>query len=128
MNATLAAVLVCLAGGVGAAARFTLDGAIRGRVRAAYPVATAVINLSGSFALGLVTGLALGRFLDPSWQLVIGTGLLGGYTTFSTASFEVSRLLEERRWLAGGVHLLGTVVAAAALAAAGLGTGLAVAR
>ncbi|WP_375424347.1 fluoride efflux transporter FluC [uncultured Friedmanniella sp.] len=120
--------LVCLAGGVGAAARFTLDGAIRGRVRAAYPVATAVINLSGSFALGLVTGLALGRFLDPSWQLVIGTGLLGGYTTFSTASFEVSRLLEERRWLAGGVHLLGTVVAAAALAAAGLGTGLAVAR
>lgn len=128
MNGVLAAVLVCLAGGVGAAARFTLDGAIRGRVHAAYPVATTIINLSGSFALGLVTGLAVGRLLDPSWQLVIGTGLLGGYTTFSTASFEVARLLEERRWVAGGAHALATVVAAAALAAAGLATGLAVAR
>ena len=127
MSAALIALAVCAAGGLGAAARFTLDGAIRARTRSRYPVATTVINLSGSLALGLVTGLALGRFLDPAWQLVVGTGLLGGYTTFSTASFEVARLLEERRWVAGATHALGSLAAATALAALGVvvGTGVA---
>ena len=57
----------------------------------------------------------------------MGTGLLGGYTTFSTASFEVARLLEEQRWVAGATHALGSLVAATALAGVGLlvGTGVA---
>ena len=127
MNAVVVAVAVCVAGGLGAAARFTLDGAIRLRTRSRYPVATTIINLSGSLALGLVTGLALGRLLDPGWQLVVGTGLLGGYTTFSTASFEVARLLEERRWVAGATHALGSLLGATALAALGTLLGLQIA-
>lgn len=126
MNPVLVAVAVCAAGGVGAAARFTLDGAIRTRNRATYPVATTIINLTGSLVLGLVTGLAVGRLLDPDWQLIIGTGLLGGYTTFSTASFEVARLLEERRWIAGATHSLITLVVATAFAGLGLRVGIAI--
>ena len=124
MNHVLLAVLVCVAGGVGAAARLLQDGAVRSRVALAYPVATTTINLTGSLLLGLVTGATLAHAVSPDWQLVLGTGLMGGYTTFSTASFEVARLVEERRWVAGSVYAFGTAVAATALAAAGLAVGL----
>lgn len=125
MSGLLAAAFVCVAGGAGAAARFVLDGALRQRLSPAYPLPTTLINLSGSLLLGLLTGLTLGHLVDPHWQLVLGTGLLGGYTTFSTASFEVARLVEERRWVAGTTHALGTVVMGAALAAGGLTLGFA---
>ena len=106
---------VAIAGGIGAAARFLLDSLLRRRVSARYPVGTLVINLSGSLLLGLVAGLvAAGLPADP-WQAVLGTGFLGGYTTFSTAAVETVRLVQERRpWpvvlasvgmLSGGVLL-----------------------
>jgi hypothetical protein len=65
-----------------------------------YPVGTTVINVTGSFLLGLLGGLALQHGLPTSWHLVLGTGFLGGYTTFITASVETVRLLQDRRWLA----------------------------
>lgn len=89
---------VCVAGGLGAALRFVVDGLVRQRVRATFPFGTAVINLSGSLVLGLLTGLTLSSVVSPTWVLVAGTGLMGGYTTFSTASVETMRLLQERRY------------------------------
>ncbi len=118
MSGALTALLVCGFGGAGAGLRFVLDGLIRGRVRSTYPVGTTVINVTGSLLLGLVTGLASRQLLAHQWQLVVGTGLLGGYTTFSTTSFETVRLLEERRTIAAalnGVGLLLVSVTAAAL-------------
>lgn len=113
--------LLALAGGLGAVARFVLDGVVATRAagRGRYPLGTTVINLSGSFLLGLLAGLAAGRLLSAPELLVLGTGFLGGYTTFSTAAFEVVRLLEQRRWGAALVHGLGQVVAATLLAALG---------
>lgn len=108
-----------LAGGLGAAARFMLDGAIRGRLRRRYPVGTTVINLSGSFLLGLVTGLAMAHMLPVEWRIILGTGFLGGYTTFSTASFETVRLALERRWAAALLNGFGMMLGA--LLAAGVG-------
>ena len=128
MSGLLAAALVCVAGGVGAAARFVLDGVLRQRLSPAYPLSTTIINLSGSLLLGLLTGLTLGHLVDLRWQLVLGTGLMGGYTTFSTASFEVARLVEERRWVAGTTHALGTAVTAVGLAGGGLALGLVLSR
>jgi fluoride exporter len=104
-------------------ARLVLDGLIRGRHALEYPVATTVINLSGSFLLGLIGGLAIRHGLPESWRIVLGTGFLGGYTTFSTASLETVRLLQDRRWLASVANGLGLVLAASAAAAAGLGLG-----
>jgi CrcB protein len=92
--------VVAVAGGTGAVLRFVVDGAIRRRSTADFPLGTMIINVSGSLVLGLLTGLVLSQLLPPEWHLVVGTGLMGGYTTFSTASVDTVRLLEERRWAA----------------------------
>lgn len=123
MSGAVTAVIICVAGGVGAALRLILDGLIRTRIMSAYPVGTTVINLTGSFLLGLLTGLATSQLVPHQWQLIIGTGLLGGYTTFSTASFETVRLIEDRRYIAAafnglGMLLICTVAAALGFAAA----------
>lgn len=118
MTTPLVFVLICVAGGVGAALRFVLDGVIRSRVRIAFPLATVVINVTGSFGLGLLTGLGSNAGLSHEWVLILGGGLMGGYTTFSTASVETVRLMEQRRWgsaLLNGVGMLVVSVAAAAL-------------
>jgi len=110
-------------GGLGAVARFVIDGALQTR-SSRYPVGTTVINVTGSLLLGLVTGLTLGQVLPERWHLVLGTGFLGGYTTFSTASFETIRLLQEHRWGAALANGIGTLVLSVAVAAAGLWLGL----
>ncbi len=116
-------VLLALAGGLGAASRLLLDGIIRSRSSATLPWATITINVTGSFLLGLVTGLVTSQVLPEGWQLIAGSGFLGGYTTFSTASFETVRLLQERKWIAGLINGLGVLVAAAVAAGLGLWIG-----
>ena len=120
----LTLLLVSVAGGLGAVARFLLDGLVRGHTRGRCPVNTALINVSGSLLLGLVTGLALGHGMATRWHLVLGTGFLGGYTTFSTASVETVRLLQERRPLAAAAHGVGMLVVSVLAAATGLWLGL----
>ena len=111
--------LLALAGGLGAVARFVLDGALTASRSWRYPVGTTLINLSGSFLLGLLAGLAAGHLLPASGLLVLGTGFLGGYTTFSTAAYETVRLAERRRWGTALAHGVGQVVVATLLAALG---------
>ena len=116
--------LVCVAGGLGAVARFVLDGVVSSRTRARYPVGTTAINLSGSLLLGVVLGLALGQVISERWQIVLGAGFLGGYTTFSTASVDTVRLLQAHRWGAAVANAFGMLLASLLLAAAGLWVGL----
>jgi CrcB protein len=115
--------LLALAGGVGAAARFLLDGAIKSRTDGTLPWGTIAINLTGSFLLGLLTGAVAANALPDGWGIVVGTGFLGGYTTFSTASFETVRLMQERKFVAVTVNGLGVLVAATLAAGAGLWLG-----
>ena len=68
MTPAIIALLVCAAGGIGAAARLVLDGLIRSWIRSTYPVATTTINLTGSLLLGLLTGLTAGRFMPEPWH------------------------------------------------------------
>lgn len=117
-------VWVALAGGLGAVARFVLDGLVRSRFASAFPLGTVVINVTGSFVLGVVTGLALGHVVADEWRLVVGTGFCGGYTTFSTASFETVRLVEQRRTGLALLNAVGTVVVTVGVAALGLWLGL----
>lgn len=114
---------IALAGGLGAAIRLLVDGAIRTRTQGTMPWGTIVINLTGSFLLGLITGLATSQLLPEQVQLIVGVGFLGGYTTFSTASFETIRLIQQRKWVAGMLNGLGTLVMTTALAALGLWIG-----
>jgi CrcB protein len=111
------------AGGLGAVARLVLDGAVRERSEVT-GLGTLLVNLSGSLLLGLVVGLGSASVLPQALRLVLGTGFLGGYTTFSTASVETVRLVRQRRFAAAGLHGLGMLVGSVALAALGLGIGL----
>jgi CrcB protein len=109
-----------LAGGLGAGTRFVIDGLVRSRFRTALPVGTIAINVTGSFLLGLVAGAVIVHAAPPELQLIAGTGFLGGYTTFSTASFETVRLIQSRRAGLALLNGIGTAVVAVAAAAAGL--------
>jgi CrcB protein len=116
-------VIAALAGGFGALARFGVDSFLRDRP-AWSGWTLIVINVTGSAVLGLLTGLVLAQ-AAPGWaQLIIGTGLLGGYTTFSAAAMEVVCRLEERRWSAAVISALGMPAVAAVAAALGLLIGL----
>ena len=90
---------VALAGGLGAAARFTLDGFLTQHNHRSLPIATLTINVLGSFLLGLLTGWA-GHDGHELVRSIAGVGFLGGFTTFSTASVELVRLTRAERPLA----------------------------
>ncbi len=119
MNA-LTILLLGLAGGLGAGTRFVVDGLVRSRLRTALPVGTIAINITGSFLLGLVAGAVIVHAAPVELQAIAGTGFLGGYTTFSTASFETVRLVQSRRTGLALLNGFGTAVAAVGAAAAGL--------
>lgn len=112
--------LLALAGGLGAGTRFVLDGIWSQWIRWRLPVATLIINVVGSFLLGLVTGWVAHGGLDEA-RLIAGVGFLGGFTTFSTASVELVRLAREERSVAAvglAVAMLMLATGAAFLGAA----------
>ncbi len=77
-----------LAGSLGALARYLLGRFIAGRAGAEFPFGTLLINVTGAFVIGLLFALTARKLLSPAWQTVLATGFLGGYTTFSTMSWE----------------------------------------
>jgi CrcB protein len=87
--------LIALAGGLGAGVRFVVDGIITHRTRRTLPAATLVINVTGSFLLGALTGWVAAHG-ESAASLVAGMGFLGGFTTFSTASVELVGLVRVR--------------------------------
>ncbi len=115
--------LVGVAGGTGAVARFMLDGAIRARFATAIPWSTVAINTLGSGLLGLLGGLALGEQVPLAAELIVGVGFLGGFTTFSTASVETARLIQSGQLRSAVVNGLGTATLALLAAAAGVAIG-----
>ena len=111
---------ISVAGGVGAVSRFALDGLIRTALGRAFPWATVIINVSGCFLLGFLTGLAMHHRVSVDLKYIVGTGFCGGYTTFSTASFETARLLEERRLRAAAGYMLTSLILGLGFCAFGL--------
>lgn len=108
------------AGALGAPARTAVEAAItRGR-REAFPTGTLVVNLTGSLVFGLLTGLALYHAFPATPKLVLGTGLCGAYTTFSTFTFETMVLGRRGRRPAALAYLGVSVVGGCAAAALGL--------
>lgn len=113
---------VAAAGAAGACARFAVDAAVSARLGAHGPWGTAVVNLTGAFAAGILAGLAPDRGI----ALVVGAGLLGAYTTFSTWMIETALLARVRGHRAAVVNVAGQVAAGLALAAAGWAIGAAI--
>jgi len=109
---------VAAGGGVGAAGRFLLDGLINTGREFRLPVGTLTINITGSLLLGLIVGAA--SHLGAAPVAVLGTGVMGGYTTFSTANFETVRLARSGRITAAAVNGLGMLFLSVAAAIAGI--------
>lgn len=118
-------VLVVLAigvlGGLGAIARFVLDGAVARRLGRDFPYGTLLVNVSGSFVLGMFVGAALGQ----DAYSVAGTGLIGAFTTFSTWALESHRLGEDGQLHVGIMNFAVSLVLGVAAAWAGRHLGLA---
>jgi len=120
VNGVALAALVAGAGALGAPSRYALEWWIRTRWPTVTPVGTLVVNVSGSFALGVVVGLLLAHGLDPDVRTVVGTGFLGAYTTFSTYAYETVRRGEEGHPRVAVTYAVGSIVAATVAAAVGL--------
>jgi CrcB protein len=86
---------VALGGALGAMARYAVNLAVARFWVRDFPLATLLVNVSGSFILGLFASVAIVHAdLDPAWRLLIATGFVGAYTTFSTFEYETQRLTE----------------------------------
>jgi CrcB protein len=100
-----------VAGCLGALARYGLEGLVSRRA-GAFPWGTFVVNISGSFLLGLTVTLLGERLAVAPWvRASVAIGFLGAYTTFSTLSLESYRLLETRSFALAGANLVGSVTA-----------------
>jgi CrcB protein len=123
IESDMAYLWVALGGATGAAARYGVAQWMGARWGWTFPWGTFAVNLTGSLAIGLVMTLLVARGADPIYRLLLVTGFLGGYTTFSAFSFEALSLLEARRWDAAALYVIGSVVLGLLATALGLGLG-----
>jgi CrcB protein len=86
--------LVAIGGFFGAISRFGLSGWIKSRLATIFPIATLLINLIGSFLLGII----IGANFSNDWRLLFGTGFMGAFTTFSTFKLENIQLHMSKKW------------------------------
>jgi CrcB protein len=118
---------VAVAGAVGALARYGLDGAVSRRTNGAFPWGTFVVNISGSFVIGVLFTVLTERWMAPPWlRSTLMIGLLGAYTTFSTLSLESYRLLEDRAYGVAAANLFGSLAAGLVAVYAGVVVGRAI--
>ncbi len=116
-------VATAAAGGIGAMARFVVDGLVTAHSRLPIPLGTPVVNISGSLILGIVTGIAVG-VAPIELRTILGAGFLGGYTTFSTASTQTADLIRKRRPVLAVLYAAGMLAGSLSAAAAGLWIGV----
>lgn len=115
---------VVVGAGIGGGLRYAFGGWIAQRWGASFPWHTLAINVSGAFLLGLLLALTTEReLLHPSMRLLLGVGVLGGFTTFSTLSYESIALVERGLVLQGAANMFGSGVLGLVAALAGLALG-----
>ncbi|MEZ4521220.1 MAG: fluoride efflux transporter CrcB [Thermomicrobiales bacterium] len=123
MEITLKAlVLVSIGGAIGAPSRFALSVLItRALSQPAFPYATLAVNTLGSFLLAFLTWTVAGRFgMTSSARILLGTGLMGAFTTFSTFSVESVLLIDESRYQSAITYMTVSVLLCVAAAFAGM--------
>jgi len=116
--------MIGVGGFFGAIARYLVDGWVIARTGAAFPWGTLVVNLSGSFVLGLLFALAIERGVLPAeLRGPVLIGFIGAYTTFSTLALESWRLVAEGSYLLGAANLVGSMLFGIIAVVAGLALG-----
>ncbi len=103
-------VWVGIGAAVGANGRYVLGRTVANWLGTAFPYGTLIINVTGSLLIGFLMVIFTERLLLTSnWRLLLVVGLLGGYTTFSSFSYESLNLMQQGRWLESGWYVLGSV-------------------
>ena len=121
-------ILIAAGGAAGAVSRYLVDTIVSERFAGAFPLGTLVINMSGSFLLGLLFALAVDEARLPSEvRPALMIGFLGAYTTFSTLMLESWRLVEDGALALAVVNLAGSMVLGVVAVVAGLAIGRAIA-
>jgi len=116
--------LICLGGAVGTGARYLLGGVVARWAGPEFPYGTLLINVLGSFLIAVVQQVGLTSLLIPdTLRLVLAIGVMGGFTTYSSFSYETIRLLEAGSWLAASVYVALTTALCLACCVAGLSLG-----
>lgn len=95
--------------GIGGLARYAFSAWLQS-ASASFPWGTLIINVTGSLLLTFVYGLLEGTAAAPEWRAFLGIGILGGYTTFSTFSYESVRLLQDGEWERALLYVMSSVV------------------
>jgi CrcB protein len=114
-------VAVVAGAGIGGGLRYVLGAWMAERWGTLFPWHTFFVNMSGAFLLGVVMALSAERgLISPEWRLFLGVGVLGGYTTFSTLSYESVALIERGLMLNGVLNMFGSAVAGLVAVVAGL--------
>ncbi|HET9982278.1 MAG TPA: fluoride efflux transporter CrcB [Longimicrobiales bacterium] len=111
--------VVFLGAGVGGLARYAVGGWIQQAAGAGFPWGTLVVNITGSLLLAFLYAFLEGTIAAPQWRALLGVGFCGGYTTFSTFSYETVRLLQDGQWSRASWYVLGSVLVSLVAAAAG---------
>ena len=111
----LAYLWVAIGGALGSVGRYWITGLISAKFGETFPWGTLVINVSGSFVIGIIGALAIPEGRMDSQSRIFATqflmiGICGGYTTFSSFSFRTLQLLQERQWLYAGGNVILSVV------------------
>ena len=109
---------------LGANLRYWVSDWAAQRFGSSFPYGTLLINLTGSFLLGLIISMALENFMiDPRLRLLLIIGFLGSYTTFSTFAYESVTLISQGQWGAGLFNLFGSSILGALFAVLGIWLG-----
>jgi CrcB protein len=117
-------VMIALAGAAGAVSRYLLQGWADGLMGGRLPWGTFLVNISGSFLLGIVFALSMDRaVLSPEIRVPVMIGFIGSYTTFSTLMLESWRLVEVGDVISALANLIGSVVVGLIALVAGLALG-----
>ena len=112
---------ICLGGAAGTAARYLLSSWVARSAGPAFPWGTLAVNLIGSFLLSAIFHVAVTTgSIGPTLRVALTTGVLGGFTTYSSFNYETLALLEQRSWLLGLANLGGTVLGCLAAGVLGL--------
>ena len=104
------ALVIFIGAGLGGLARYGVGGWIQAAGGAGFPWGTLLINVTGSLLLTFVYALLEGTPAAPEWRAFLGIGVLGGYTTFSSFSYETLRLVQDGEWERALVYVAGSVV------------------
>ena len=116
-------VYVALGGALGAAARYGVSGWVQNLAGSGFPAGTMTVNVMGSFLLGLSLRYMEALPVTPELRALVTIGILGGFTTFSTFSYEAVALLQDGEWGRAGSYMVGSLVLAVVAVILGFSAG-----